>query len=114
MSNMLSIYASIFIFLVIFLILYYIKKGKINIKYSVIWLCLFSILFIFLIVPGFLTFMTKLLGFNLSSNMIFSLLIGTLIIINIFLTVIVSSLFDKIRILTQEVSILKSMREKND
>lgn len=114
MNNMLLIYASIFIFLIIFLILYYTKKRKISIKYSVVWLCLFGLLFIFLIIPGFLTFMTKLLGFNLSSNMIFSLLIGTLIVINIFLTVVVSSLSDKIRILTQEVSILKSLRNKDE
>ena len=114
MSKMLSIYVCIFIFLVIFLILYNIKKGKITIKYSVIWLLLFGLLFIFLIIPGFLEFITKLLGFSLSSNMIFSLLIGTLIIINIFLTIIVSSLTDKIRVLTQEVSLLKSKRNKDD
>ena len=97
MTINLKMAACIFIFIVIFLILHYIKKKKINIKYSVIWLVLFGILFIFLIIPGFLESITRLLGFSISSNMIFSLLIGVLVIINITFTAILSSQDKKIR-----------------
>ena len=114
MSNKLILYSSIFIIIVIVMILYFIKKRKINIKYSVIWLSLFGLLLIFLLIPGFLNLITKALGFSLASNMIFSLLLGTLVLINIGLTVIVSSLYEKIRVLTQEISILKSKRNDNE
>lgn len=108
MTNSLLFYSGLFIFFVIFFILYFIRKSKINIKYSVIWLIIFGVLFIFLIIPGFLDYMTKLLGFSLSSNMIFSLLIASLVVINIWVTGIVSSQDKKIRQLIQEISILKN------
>lgn len=111
MTINLKLVASIFIFIVIFLIFHYIRKKKINIKYSVVWIVLFGLLFIFLIIPGFLESMTKMLGFSISSNMIFSLLIGVLVIINITFTAILSSQDKKIRNLIQEISILK---RKND
>ena len=97
----------VFIVFVIFLILYFIKKNKINIKYSIIWLLLFVLLLICLIIPGFLELLTHVLGFQTPSNMIFSLLIAVLVIINITLTGIVSSQDKKIRLLVQEVSLIK-------
>ena len=112
MSNSLIFCSCLFIFIVIFLILYYVSKNKISIKYSVVWLLLFGLLFIFLIIPGFLKTITNILGFNIASNMIFSLLIGVLVIINIFLTGVVSSQDKKIRLLIQEVSLLKD--DKNE
>lgn len=107
MSLNLLIVATIFIFSVIILILYFLKKEKLKVKYAVIWLLLFGFLFIFLIIPGLLELMTNLLGFQMSSNMIFSLILGVLVIINISLTGIVSSQDKKVRLLVQEVSMLK-------
>lgn len=112
MSMNLKLISSTFIFVVLFLIFYYIKKNRINIKYSIIWIILFGLLFVFLIIPGFLEKTTKLLGFSISSNMIFSLLIYVLVIINITFTTILSSQDKKIRNLIQEISILK--KEKNE
>ena len=102
---------SIFICLIIFLILYFIKKELIKIKYAVIWLLLFGLLLVFLLVPQVLDCLTLLLGFEVPSNMIFSLILAVLVIISISLTGIVSSQDKKIRALIQEISILK---EKNN
>lgn len=99
---------SVFISLVIFLILYFVKKELIKVKYAIIWLLLFGLLLIFLIVPKVLNFLTVLLGFEVSSNMIFSLILAVLVIINISLTGIVSSQDKKIRSLIQEISIIKN------
>lgn len=99
---------SVFISLVIFLILYFVKKELIKVKYAIIWLLLFGLLLIFLIVPKVLNFLTVLLGFEVSSNMIFSLILAVLVIINISLTGIVSSQDKKIRGLIQEISIIKN------
>lgn len=97
----------IFSLFVILLILYFVKKNKFNVKYSLVWLLLFVFLLIFLLIPGFLEFLTSALGFQTPSNMIFSMLIAVLVIINITLTGIVSSQDKKVRLLIQEISILK-------
>lgn len=100
-----------FSILVIFIILYFIKKDKIHIKYAIVWLILFAILFLALLIPGFMGFLTRVLGFQYSSNMVFSLLICVLVIISILLTGIVSSQDKKIRLLIQEISILKKDKD---
>lgn len=101
---LISILFSVF---VILFILYFIKKDKINIKYSIIWLMLFGILLVCLLIPGFLELLTHILGFQTPSNMIFSMLIAVLVVINITLTGIVSSQDKKLRLLVQEISIIK-------
>lgn len=108
MSKNLILISGLFSLFIIIMILFFIRKNKINIKYSLIWLLLFIIFLIFLIIPGFLDFITHVLGFQTSSNMIFAVMIGVLVIITISLTGIVSSQDKKIRLLIQEVSFLKS------
>lgn len=108
MSLNLMIVASIFILAIIILILYFLRKNKLKVKYAIIWLLLFGFLLIFLLIPGLLGWITNLLGFQMSSNMIISLLLGVLVIISISLTGIVSSQDKKIRLLVQEISIIKS------
>ena len=103
--------AILFIVFIIFFILYFIKKDKIKVKYAIIWLLLFTFLLIFLVIPGFLEILTSLLGFQTPSNMIFSMLMAVLVVINISLTGIVSSQDKKIRMLIQEVSIIKKIEK---
>lgn len=113
MNSHLLFYCLLFIIFVLLYILYHVKREKINIRYSVIWLLLFGLLFVFLLIPGFLSFITKVLGFSIASNMIFSLLISALVIINIYLTSALSSQDKKIKLLIQEVSLLKE-EKKNE
>ena len=114
MSANLIIISTIFsIFIIVFIALL-LRKKRINIKYSLIWIILFTILLISILVPGFLSFTTSILGFKTSSNMVISIIIVVLIIISIALTVIVSSQDKKIRLLIQEVSMLKSKGDKKN
>lgn len=110
MSTELKITALISILFIILLILHYVKKEKILIKYSLVWLLPCIILLIFVLVPGFLTWTTNVLGFQTASNMILTLLVGLLLIITIALTVIVSTQKEQIRLLIQEVSLLKEKK----
>lgn len=66
----------------------------------------------FTLIPGFLLLLTKLLGFQTASNMVLSIIIAVLVIINISNTVINSEQDRKLRLLIQELSILK--RGKKD
>lgn len=113
MSINLIFVSVLFSIIVITLILVFIRNGRINIKYSLIWLLLFLLFLIFLMVPGLLSFITHVLGFQTASNMILSILIAVLVVINICLTGIVSSQDKKIRLLVQEVSIMKKDLNKN-
>ena len=108
MSTNLIVVSGIFSIVVILFILYSIKREDVNIKYSLVWLMLFVLLLICLFVPGFLSWITKTLGFQTSSNMVLSLLIAVLVMINIVNTIINSHQDKKIRLLIQEVSILKA------
>lgn len=107
MSLELKVIALMFLFFIILLIFNLIRKERVSIKYSIIWLTSLIVIFFFIVIPGFLSFATELLGFQTSSNMIISLLLAVLIIISIMLTVIVSKQKEQIRLLIQEISLIK-------
>ena len=81
MSLALKIVSISFLLVLIFLILHLLKKDKITIKYSIVWLIPCIVLLVFTIIPGFLTWTTRALGFQTASNMVFALLIALLIMI---------------------------------
>lgn len=114
MSSKLLLISFLYAIIIIFFILYLLKKGKINIKYAILWLLLFGLLAFLLLIPNSFGIITSLLGFKISSNMIFAILISVLIIINICLTAIVSTQDMKLRKLIQEISIMKSEKERDE
>lgn len=107
MSINLQIVSCLFILTILTIIIYILRKGKITIKYALVWLTAAFVLLLFLIFPSLFIWLTNILGFSIGSNMIFAGLIAMLIFINIILTVIVSGQNNKIRLLIQEVSMLK-------
>ena len=108
MSLNLQIVAVLFLLAILVSIIYILRKGRIAIKYALVWFFAALVLLIFIIFPGLMNSLTNLLGFEVGSNMIFAGLIAMLIFINIALTVIVSGQSSKIRLLIQEVSMLKA------
>lgn len=107
MSLNLQIVAIVFITLLLLTIFYILVKGRISVKYSLVWIFSCGVLLIFTIFPKLLGIITKLLGFNVGSNMVLASLIAVLMFINISLTVIISGQTKKINLLIQEISILK-------
>ena len=67
---------------------------------------------LFTVFPWLLGYVTKLIGIQLSSNFIFAFMIGVLFFLTLSLTIIVSEQQDKIKMLIQEISILKSNEKK--
>ena len=110
MSIELKIVSIVFLIAIIIFILRLIHKEKISIKYSLVWLIPSVILLIFVLVPGFLNWTTNALGFQTASNMILTLLVGILLLITLVLTVIVSNQKEQLRLLIQEVSLLKEKK----
>lgn len=107
MSFHLQIVAILFLLAILITIIYILRKGRIAIKYALVWFFAAIVLLLLVIFPGLMDFLSNLLGFEVGSNMIFAGLIAMLIFINIALTVIVSGQSNKIRLLIQEVSMLK-------
>ena len=106
-------FAILFSFFIIIFIIRLIVKEKVNVKYAIIWLIMFALLIVFTLIPGFLVFLTKLLGFQTASNMVLSIIIAVLVMINISNTVINSEQDKKIRLLIKEFYILKKKDRKN-
>ena len=107
MSLNLQIVAVLFLLAILVSIIYILRKGRIAIKYALVWFFAALVLLLFVIFPGLMNSIANFLGFEVGSNMIFAGLIAMLIFINIALTVIVSGQSSKIRLLIQEVSMLK-------
>lgn len=97
---------------IIFLVL---RKGRISLKYSIIWYACLFVLLLFTIFPEFLRWLTGLIGIQIPSNFIFAFMLGVLFVICLFLTMIVSEQNEKIRRLLQEMSIIKEkLRDKDE
>lgn len=107
-TSNLKILSIVCILIMALIITFFVRKNKILIKYSIIWYSCSALLILFVLFPSVLTWFTHLFGIELESNFIFMIMIGILFIISISLTIIVSQQKEAIRVLTQELSILKS------
>ena len=108
MSDNLRILLVIFSLFLFAITLNLISKNKIPIRYSLFWI--FSSLLILIVgaFPGFVNIFTKLVGFETTSNLVIGIILLLLLFITLLLTVIVSGQQKKIKLLIQEISIIKS------
>lgn len=104
----------LFCLLMFIIILIILKRGRISVKYSLVWFIPVIVILICALIPNFMMMLAKLLGFQTLSNMIFSILIAILIFICLSLTIIVSGQKEKIKLLIQEVSLLKEKVDDKD
>ena len=111
MSYILQIQLVIFSLSMIIVVLYIVNRGKITIKYSLIWLFAGIIMLISASVPRLIERISDFLGFQVPSNLVFFIFIGFLVILTLSLTAIVSGQREKITLLIQEVSLLKKKLE---
>ena len=87
-------------------------KGRIPVKYSLLWGLGVLILLFLAIFPNALIKIANLVGFQTVSNMVIGVLLVILFFITMSLTVIVSAQKRKITLLVQEISLLKSEIKK--
>lgn len=100
----------IFLFLII---LNLIKKKKIPVKYSIVWFLSGSVILIVALFTNVMSDISKLIGFEVLSNMLIFTLIGLLIVITLYLTTVSSKQQNQIKNLIQELSILeREIRKK--
>ena len=94
------------------------KKGKMNLKYSLVWFLTGLVLLICAIFPGIIRSFAELIGVYSEVNVVFFLGVCFLLIIILSLTSIVSLQSERIRALTQTQALLekrvRALEEKND
>lgn len=95
---------AILLFISVFVAL---KKGRMPLKYSLVWLIPDFILILISCAPLSLWKFTELVGFQTVSNLVVGIFILMLFFITISLTIIVSGQNTKITLLIQEISLLK-------
>lgn len=90
-----------------------IRKRKIDLKYSLLWLLVLAALFMLDLFPEFMDKMSNFLGIGSPVNMIFFLGFCFSLAIIFSLTVVISHLSDRLRQLTQSVALYeKKLLEK--
>ena len=114
MSSSLRLWVFIVALIIILVIVQILRKGRVPIKYSLLWFISASIIMLVAVFPNILNFMANLMGFKTISNMVIGIMLVILLFITMSLTIIVSGQKEKITLLIQEVSILKRKVEEDE
>ena len=118
MSITLRVALIIIVLIFIILILKSIRRKKMNITFSLMWLIIGGALIVAVIVPNLIETISKVLGFETPSNMLFCITIFIAFYLIFNLMVLTSQEYKKNIALIQELSILKKkvneMEEKID
>ena len=88
-------------------IMFLMRKGKMNLKYSLIWFLTGVVLLFCAIFPGIIRFFTDLIGIYSEVNAVFFVGVCFLVLIILSLTSIVSGQSERIRRLVETQAILE-------
>jgi hypothetical protein len=88
-----------------------IKKYRLELKYSLLWLFLICLLFILAMFPNLFNYISVIIQIEKPSNALFLFGIISILLINFSLTVALSRTSNKIKELTQELGIVKKQLE---
>lgn len=115
MNIKLQIFFIIAICLYLLAIVHLLKKKKLNLKYTLLWLIASFVLLIATIFPSIMYFISNLIGIETPINSAIVLACMFVLVILITLTSIVSNLNQSVRSLTQQMAIMeKKIRELTD
>lgn len=91
------------------------KKGKLKVKYSMLWLLMSLVLLFAFLFPKLISKISGFCGFDLPVNFIFFVAVFFILTIMISLCVVVSKQAEKIKQLIQQMGILeKKLRKLED
>ena len=113
MSTTLKITLIILLIFQLILIMNRVKRTKMTIKYASFWIILIIIMTIVALFPTIIFKLAELMGFEKASNMMFLIGFFFLFYISFIITTSISIQNEKIKLLIQEVSILKENVENN-
>lgn len=114
MNIVLRLCAALFFLLFLGYVLRLVSKGKLQLKYSLLWILLCVVILVCDAFPGIIFWLSALLGFITSSNFLFIVAIVLLLAICLSLSVAVSRLTIAVKNLTQRIAILEKSLEGNE
>lgn len=88
-----------------------VAKGKIPIKYSLLWYAFAVLILLVGIIPDVFGALGRLIGFNVMSDLVIGVILVVLIFLNIALTVMIASQRRRVNLVSQEVALLKKELE---
>lgn len=91
---------------------YFLRKGRIPEKYSLLWYAFSLIILLVAIFPSLFSFISNKLGFQVLSNLIVGIIMVLLILLTMALTIIAAGQKKKTTMLIQEISLLKERINK--
>lgn len=98
------------VFLVV--ILWLLKKGRLTVRYSIIWLMAGGALLVFAVFPYIVLVLREWLNMEMPVNVIFTLVLAFVLLLLLSLSTIVSGFAEKLKRLAQENALLeKRVRE---
>lgn len=105
-----ALLAAIILFFVI--VLYFLKRRRLTLKYSLLWLLTGTVMLVLVAFPEFMMFLSRLIGTQSIMNTLYLLILAFVIILLMMLTSIVSGQTERIRRLAQSNALLeKRIRE---
>jgi len=107
MSLPLMIVLIVFSVFLIVLVSILVARGKIPIKYSLLWYAFAILILLVGIVPDVFGMFGRLIGFNIMSDLVVGIILVVLILLNIALTVMIASQRRRINLVSQELALLK-------
>ncbi len=111
MSLNLRLFLVIFSILLILVILKCISNKKLPIAYSLVWIFAAVIILLVSFFPNFINIFTHLVGFETTSNFVIGIILVLLLGITLVLTMIIAEQKKRIKLLVQEVSLIKNKIE---
>lgn len=113
MSVKLRIVLFVFSLLWLLAVFLLVKQKRINISNSIIWFITGFIIMIIAVLPIILESFANLFGFLTIANLVIGILITILLVITLRLSIIVTDQKEQIRVLVQQVSLLRKDKEKS-
>ena len=92
-------------------VLHLVSKGKLLLKYSLLWLSLALVLLLSAAFPNGVAILAHLIGFEMAANFIYFIGMFCLMVIALSLTVIVSRQAKRINVLVQRLALLEYRME---
>lgn len=105
-----ALLAAIILFFV--MVLYFLKRRRLTLKYSLLWLLTGTVMLVLVAFPELMMFLSRLIGTQSIMNTLYLLILAFVIILLMMLTSIVSGQTERIRRLAQSNALLeKRIRE---
>lgn len=97
----------------VFIVLRRVRQAKVQIEDTIFWLAASAVLLILAIFPGIAFWASRLLGFVSPINFVYIVIIFLLIVKQFFMSIRLSQLDSKVRILTQRIALNEEKAERD-